>query len=88
MQGELSKEALNMQNYANRPAINTPFGSQSWGTNAVVDPATGQEVTQWTQNNTLAPGLQQALSDQIGIQAGRSDLASSFMDRVQNEYAQ
>lgn len=88
LQGELSKEALNMQNYANRPAINTPFGSQSWGTNAVVDPATGQEVTQWTQNNTLAPGLQQALSDQIGIQAGRSDLASSFMDRVQNEYAQ
>jgi len=86
LQGEMSKEALNMQNFANRPVINTPFGTQSWGTKAVQDPATGQLVTQWTQNTTLAPGLQQALEDQIGIQAGRSDLASNFMNRVAGEY--
>ena len=60
LQGELSKEALNMQNFANRPTINTPFGTQSWGTSAGTDPATGQAVTQWTQNTTLAPGLQNA----------------------------
>lgn len=87
LQGELNKENLNTQNYANRPTINTPFGSQSWGTQSVTDPATGQVVTQWTQNNTLAPGLQSALEDQMGIQAGRSDLANSFMGRVANEYA-
>ena len=86
LQGELNKENLNSQNYANRPTINTPFGSQSWGTQSVTDPATGQVVTQWTQNNTLAPGLQSALEDQMGIQAGRSDLASNFMGRVANEY--
>ena len=86
LQGELNKENLNTQNYANRPTINTPFGSQSWGTQSVTDPATGQVVTAWTQNNTLAPGLQSALEDQMGIQAGRSDLASSFMGRVANEY--
>lgn len=88
LQGELSKEALNMQNFANRPTINTPFGSQTWGTSAGVDPATGQPVTQWTQNTTLAPGLQSALEDQLGIQAGRSNLASGFMGRVASEYAQ
>lgn len=88
LQGEISKENLNTQNYANRPTINTPFGSQSWGTQAVKDPATGQVVTSWTQNNSLAPGLQDALNDQLGIQAGRSELASNFMDRVANEYAQ
>ena len=86
LQGELNKENLNTQNYANRPTINTPFGTQSWGTRSVTDPATGQVVTQWTQNNTLAPGLQNALQDQINIQAGRSDLANSFMDRVADEY--
>lgn len=88
LQGELSKEGLNMQNYANRPVINTPFGSQTWQTQAVIDPATGQPVTQWTQNNTLAPGLQQALDAQVGTQLGRSQLASGFMGRVADEYAQ
>jgi hypothetical protein len=87
LQGELNKENLNSQNYANRPTINTPFGTQSWGTQAVKDPATGQVVTSWTQNNSLAPGLNQAVNDQLGIQAGRSDLASSFMGRVQDDYS-
>lgn len=86
LQGELNKENLNTQNYANRPTINTPFGTQSWGTQSVTDPATGQVVTQWTQNNTLAPGLQSALQDQINIQSGRSNLANNFMGRVANEY--
>ncbi len=87
-QAAASKELTNIQNYANRPVINTPFGSQSWGTQAVTDPSTGQAVTQWTQNNTLAPGLQDALNDQIAIQGGRSDLANSFMGRVASEYSQ
>ncbi len=87
LQGEISRENLNTQNYANRPTINTPFGSQSWGTQAVKDPATGQIVTGWTQNTTLAPGLQQALNDQMNIQAGRSDLAGSFMNRVASDYS-
>lgn len=87
LQGEINKENLNSQNYANRPTINTPWGTQSWGTQATVDPATGQVVTQWTQNNTLAPGLQGALQDQLNIQSGRTDLASGFMGRVADEYA-
>jgi len=88
LQGELSKEALNMQNYANRPTIETPFGGESWSTEAVTDPATGQKVTRWTQNTTLAEPLQNALNSQLGIQQGRSDLAGSFMERVGREYGQ
>jgi len=88
LQGELSKEALNMQNFANRPVQNTPFGSTTWDTQAVRDPATGDLVTQWTQNTTLAPELQNALESQLGLQQGRSDLASGFMGRVANEYGQ
>lgn len=87
-QAQASEKATNSQNYANRPVINTPFGSQSWETQAVVDPATGQKVTQWTQNTSLAPGLQDALDYQLDTQLGRSQLASGFMDRVANEYSQ
>lgn len=85
-QAAASKELTNIQNFANRPTINTPFGSQSWQTSATTDPATGQSVTSWTQNNTLAPGLQSALNAQIGLQNERSQLASGFMDRVEQEY--
>lgn len=87
-QGQMSKENLNMQTYANRPTINTPFGTQSWQTGTTTDPATGQEVTTWQQNNTLAPGLQNALENQIGLQQGRSGLAYGFMNRVADEYSQ
>lgn len=87
-QAQASEKATNTQNFANRPVINTPFGSQTWDTQAVVDPATGQKVTQWTQNTTLAPGLQDALDYQLDTQVGRSQLASGFMDRVANEYSQ
>jgi len=85
-QAAASKELTNIQNYANRPTINTPFGSQTYSTQATVDPATGQTVTAFTQNNTLAPGLQAALDAQIGLQNERSQLASGFMDRVADEY--
>jgi len=85
-QAQASKEITNMQTWANRPTINTPFGTQSWQAGKTIDPATGQEVTHWTQNTTLAPGAQSALESQIGVQKGRSDLAGGFMDRVRQEY--
>jgi hypothetical protein len=86
LQGEISKENLQMQNYANRPTQQTPFGTTSWNNQAVRDPVTGEAYTQWTQNTTLAPGLQQAVDAQIGTQLGRSQLAGGFMGRVADEY--
>lgn len=87
-QADASRELTNIQNFANRPTINTPFGSQTWQTSSQIDPATNQRVTSWTQNNTLAPGLEQALNAQVGTQLGRSSLANDFMGRVRNEYGQ
>jgi hypothetical protein len=86
-QAEASKEITNIQNFANRPNQYTPFGSQTWSTNATVDPATGQTVTQWNQQTNLNPNLQQALDSQINTQRDRSQLAGGFMDRVRQEYA-
>lgn len=48
-QAAASKENLMTQNYANRPSIETPFGSQTWQTNSQIDPTTSQAVTAWTQ---------------------------------------
>lgn len=86
LQGQISQENLNTQNYANRPSVYTPFGSQTWSTQAQTDPATGQTVTGWQQNVSLNPTLQSALDSQMTLQAGRSDLANNFMGRVADEY--
>lgn len=87
-QAAASRELTDVQNFANRPTQNTPFGTISWDSQAVIDPATGAPVTQWTQNTTLAPGLQSALDSQIGLQNNRSQLAGGFMQRVANEYSE
>ena len=87
-QAAASRELTDVQNWANRPTQNTPWGSTSWSAQAGTDPATGKPITQWTQNTTLAPQLQNALNDQLEIQAGKSDLAQGFMGRVANEFSQ
>lgn len=86
-QAQSSKEVTNMQTWANRPTQNTPWGSVTWDTTKAIDPATGQEVTQWTQNYNLTPEAQRALDSQMAVQQGRSDLAQSFMGRVADEYS-
>lgn len=86
-QATSSKEVTNMQTWANRPSQNTPWGSVTWDTKAVTDPATGQAVTAWTQNYNLTPEARQALNAQLDVQNQRSQLANSFMDRVENEYS-
>jgi hypothetical protein len=85
-QGQSSKENLNTQNFANRPNINTPFGTESWTTNAQIDPATGQKVTGWTQNTKLNPQSQGALDSQLAITRARSDIGKGMLDRVSSEY--
>ena len=86
-QAQASKEVTNIQNWANRPTQNTPWGRTTWDTEKAVDPATGQEVTKWTQNTSLDPTLQRALDNQFAMQEGRSNLANSFMGRVRDSYS-
>jgi hypothetical protein len=86
-QAASSKEVTNMQTYANRPTQNTPWGTVSWETGSTTDPSTGQAVTTWTQNYNLTPEARQALNAQLETQNQRSQLANSFMDRVEGEYS-
>lgn len=52
----------------------------------MVDPATGQRVTQWNQNTQLTPALQAALDDQQAITRGRSGIALGLLDRAGEEF--
>jgi hypothetical protein len=80
-----NKQNLASQTYANRPNQYTPWGSSTWDNQMVWDPATQQNVTQWSQNQTLDPKLQSALNSQMHLQQGKSDLAGGMMQRVGNE---
>jgi hypothetical protein len=83
-----NKEAATANTWANRPTINTPWGTQSWDAAASIDPSTGKPVTSWTQNTKLTGAGQRALDSQMQMQQGRSDLANSFMDNVRQNYSQ
>jgi len=85
-QAASDKEALTAQTHANRPRQENPWGTVDYETSLGIDPATGQQVTNWTQKTTLDPTLQQALDSQMGLQAGRSGLGESLMGRAQDEY--
>lgn len=84
-QAQASRELTDVQNHANRPTINTPWGTQSWESSAGTDPSTGQPITNWTQNTQLNPQSQQALDQQMAITQGRSSLAADQLQRVSGE---
>jgi len=81
-QSAASKELATQNTFANRPTVNTPWGSQTWGTGQTVDPATGQNVTTWEQNINLSPSQQAALDSQNAIQQGRSGAAQQLLGQA------
>lgn len=83
-QARSSQQAATQQTFANRPTINSPYGTQSWEQSTNKDPATGQDVTNWTQNTTLDPRLQGALDSQLSMQSGRSGLANDMLGQVRD----
>lgn len=85
-QGQSSKENTNMQTWANRPTINTPWGSQTWETTQKIDPATGQPVTAWTQNTNLTPESQAALDSQMRIDMGKSQGAEELIGQARENF--
>lgn len=85
-QAAASKDLATQQNWANRPNQLTPWGRTVWKTDSSIDPATGLPVTSWTQQQTLRPQIQDALDQQLGLMNQRSDLAGSFMGRVEDAY--
>jgi hypothetical protein len=85
-QATASADITNQQTWANRPTLNTPWGSQTWDTSSAVDPATGKPVTQWTSNINLTPEQQAALDSQQNIQQGRSNAAETLLGQATSNF--
>lgn len=84
--GQSSRNNTEQQTWANRPDINTPYGSQSWEQKPEYDPTTGQMLNKWTQNTTLTDNSQRALDSELDLQANRSELGASLFPRMQDEF--
>lgn len=76
------------QSYANRPNQSTPWANTSWNATPIQDPATGQWVNQWSQNQNLNPQTASSLDQQMQMQQGRSGIANSLMPQVAANYNQ
>ena len=88
MTGAENKALATQQTWANRPAINTPWGQQTWTAGSGTDPSTGQAVTNWSQNITLSPEQQAANDAQQRITAGRSSTAEGLLGQVASATSQ
>jgi hypothetical protein len=85
---ESSKEVTDAQTWANRPHQTNPWGSTTWDAQATIDPATGNSVNKWTQNQTLNPESQAALDSQMAVTTGRSQMGEGMIGRTSNELGQ
>lgn len=85
-QAAASQQQTTQQTWANRPTINTPWGSQTWSASQGRDPSTGQAVTNWSTNINLTPEQQQALDSQQRIQQGRSNAAEQLLGQATSSF--
>lgn len=84
-QAQSSADINAAQTVANRPNINTPFGSQTWSQTPTMDPTTGKMNTSWTQNTNLTPASQAALDAQQNIGKTKSDTAQGLLGQFQKD---
>ena len=82
-----SQDAQTRADWTNRPDQITPWGAQKWTSAMEVDPATGKEMTKWTQNTTIDPKLQAALDQQQSIDAAKSQIAGEQIGRAREAMA-
>jgi hypothetical protein len=84
-EGAASREATRDQTYANRPDQYNPFGSSTWQTENIIDPATGEATTKWRNTQNLSPDSQDILDNQVGRVKDLSGMSNAMGDRIQDE---
>jgi hypothetical protein len=77
-----NQEAQTRADWTNRPDQVTPWGAQKWTSAMEIDPATGQQMTKWTQNTTVDPKMQEALDAQQNVDNAKSQLAQAQIGRA------
>ena len=77
-QGASSRENIEYQTYANRPEMQTPWGSSTWENRA----PPGSDTPDWINRVTLGGAQQGALDDQMAVQEGISGFAKDRLDQL------
>ena len=73
--------------FANRPDQYNPFGAMTWENQQSVDPASGEEVTKWTQQQQLSRPYQQVLNDQTDTLQAMSGMRNNALNRAAQDMA-
>ena len=84
-EGQYSRETARDVTYADRPDQYNAFGSNTWGQEESIDPATGEKVTKWTQNQNLNPATQQLFASQMGRNQSLADASAIAAGRAGRE---
>jgi len=85
VEGEYAAAAAREKTYADRPDQNTAFGNTRWTQEMVIDPATGEKVNKWVQNQTLNKDQQQIFDSQTQRNQDLSRMSAGMGDRIQQE---
>jgi hypothetical protein len=84
-EGKFSRETARDTTYADRPDQYGPLGSTEWNQELVIDPATGQATTKWTQTETLNPYLEHTRNTGIVDAVQKGNLSNSLSGRMTEE---
>ena len=84
-EGEIARDTARDKTYADRPDQYSTMGSNTWGQTMVRDPATGEMVTKWTQNQTLSPDMQNLYNTQMQANQQLGSTAAAMGDRINAE---
>jgi hypothetical protein len=77
-----NQSAQTAADWANRPDVVTPWGTESWASSQQIDPATGKPVTKWTQTQSLDLAAQQTLDAQQAGDLAKAQLAQQQLGRL------
>tara|TARA_R110002096_G_scaffold36796_1_gene102509 strand:- start:872 stop:1615 length:744 start_codon:yes stop_codon:yes gene_type:complete len=87
-EGEFAREIAREGSYADRPDQFNPFGSSTWGQEQIKDPASGEMVTKWTQNQQLNSQSQNLLDSEMGNNQQLSNMQGNAFSRAGQEMGQ
>jgi len=85
VEGEFARETARDQTYADRPDQYNALGSSTWGQKMVIDPATGERTTKWTQNQKLAPEMQSIFNSDMDRNKALGTQAAGMSGRIADE---
>jgi hypothetical protein len=85
VEGEFARETARDQAYAQNANQSNALGSSNWTQELTTDPATGEQVTRWVNNQTLSDPMQQQFDTQNSTNQNLADTANAMGGQVSQD---